>query len=90
MPLYQYKCDLCNHQFEEFKSISNREVPKSQPCPSCWGLGSVDQMVCAPMVCDPIRVRGIPVNGQLRDKLQQIHSLTHGSVLNTASTLTKI
>lgn len=32
MPTYDYKCDACNHVWEEFQSIKAEPVKK---CPSC-------------------------------------------------------
>lgn len=32
MPTYEYKCDDCEHQFEEFQSISAKPLKK---CPEC-------------------------------------------------------
>ena len=89
MPLYDYQCALCEHTFEEFKSISNRNIPESMPCPKCGKIG-VNLSIGAPLVVDPFRMGRIPVNAKLRDKFQQIHEKTHGSVLDTASTITKI
>ncbi len=35
MPTYEYECDGCKFQFEEFHSMSNDEVPCKNPCPEC-------------------------------------------------------
>jgi putative FmdB family regulatory protein len=32
MPTYEYQCDACDHQFEEFQSIMAEPLKK---CPSC-------------------------------------------------------
>ncbi len=34
MPIYEYRCDECNHQFDVFQKIT--EDPVSQ-CPECGG-----------------------------------------------------
>lgn len=34
MPTYQYKCDDCNYEFEEFQKISD---PAIEICPECEG-----------------------------------------------------
>ncbi len=36
MPTYEYLCDRCSHQFEEFQSITARPL---QVCPSCKRRG---------------------------------------------------
>jgi hypothetical protein len=81
---------MCEFTFEEFTSISNRKEPENKECPHCKHLGCVEQKIGAPMVVDPYLVGRIPVNGKLRDKFQQIHEKTHGSVLDKASTITKL
>lgn len=32
MPVYEYRCDACEHRFEEFLPISTKPTP---PCPKC-------------------------------------------------------
>jgi putative FmdB family regulatory protein len=45
MPLYEYKCKKCGHQFEKIQKFSDRMVKK---CPECSGM--VEQMISAPAV----------------------------------------
>tara|TARA_R100001082_G_scaffold81150_1_gene48123 strand:+ start:719 stop:1003 length:285 start_codon:yes stop_codon:yes gene_type:complete len=35
MPIYEYKCEKCEHAFEEVLSISNRDKPTEEPCLKC-------------------------------------------------------
>jgi putative FmdB family regulatory protein len=32
MPIYEYRCQKCEHRFEEYLSTSDKPVP---PCPEC-------------------------------------------------------
>ena len=34
MPIYEYKCDACGHEFEEMLHFSERDVPLNIPCPN--------------------------------------------------------
>ena len=34
MPIYEYKCDACGHEFEEMLHFSERDVPLNTPCPN--------------------------------------------------------
>ncbi len=34
MPTYEYKCEDCDHRFEEFQNISDRPIHR---CPQCGG-----------------------------------------------------
>ena len=48
MPSYDYRCAKCDHSFETFKSISERDAPCVSPCPSCRKKGVIRQMNQAP------------------------------------------
>lgn len=45
MPLYEYKCKKCGHQFEKIQKFSDPMVKK---CPKCQGV--VEQMVSSPAI----------------------------------------
>ena len=32
MPIYEYKCENCGHEFEEMLHFSERDVPLNTPC----------------------------------------------------------
>ena len=34
MPIYKYKCKSCGHEFEEFRMVSNTDIPKCEKCGS--------------------------------------------------------
>lgn len=56
MPLYDYRCQACEHQFDEQHKIAEREAPCSLPCPACGAEGQVNLIVGAPALCDPVRL----------------------------------
>lgn len=36
MPTYDYTCEECGHNFEEFmQGFANRDKPTEEPCPEC-------------------------------------------------------
>jgi putative FmdB family regulatory protein len=37
MPLYEYKCEDCENEFEEMLHFSERDDPINEPCLSCKG-----------------------------------------------------
>ena len=39
MPIYEYKCENCGHEFEEMLHFSERDNPINDPCPfpTCTG-----------------------------------------------------
>lgn len=46
MPLYEYLCKSCSHQFEKIQKFSD---PLVRTCPAC-GKDQVEQMLSAPAV----------------------------------------
>lgn len=50
MPTYDYKCAHCGYAFEKFLSISKRDEPLTEPCPSCNVGGQVEKMVASPLI----------------------------------------
>ncbi|HUB20609.1 MAG TPA: zinc ribbon domain-containing protein [Acidobacteriaceae bacterium] len=45
MPLYEYRCKDCGHQFEKIQSFS---APEEKECPVCHG--PVERLISAPAV----------------------------------------
>ena len=45
MPLYEYRCKDCGHQFEKIQSFS---APEEKECPVC--RGPVERLISAPAV----------------------------------------
>jgi putative FmdB family regulatory protein len=45
MPLYEYLCKKCGHQFEEIRKFSDKQPKK---CPECGGV--IEQLISAPAV----------------------------------------
>ncbi|HLH34476.1 MAG TPA: zinc ribbon domain-containing protein [Alloacidobacterium sp.] len=45
MPLYEYRCKNCSHQFEKIQSFS---APEEKVCPACGG--EVERLLSAPAV----------------------------------------
>ena len=49
MPIYEYKCDECGHEFEKMLHFSERDIPIGSPCtqrlfdrnhePQCFDCG---------------------------------------------------
>lgn len=45
MPLYEYRCKKCGHQFEKIQSFS---APDEKECPVCGG--EVERLISAPAI----------------------------------------
>ena len=56
MPVYEYGCSECSHEFEEFKTIAEYDIPLSEPCPSCYKIGYIQRLISGAEICDPVSV----------------------------------
>jgi putative FmdB family regulatory protein len=82
-PLYDYRCESCEHTFERTLKIADMKKPEGEPCPSCAEEGTVQKHLAgAPPIGDPVRlgVRRLP--GDFKEVLGEIHRKTYKSNLN--------
>ena len=45
MPVYEYGCNECLHEFEAFKTMAEYDAPLSEPCPSCETIGEIERLI---------------------------------------------
>jgi putative FmdB family regulatory protein len=69
MPLYGYSCRACGHEFEKLTSISNKDLPKSEPCPSC-GEVQVQEHISTMN----FRLNDVKPSGEFNELLQKIQN----------------
>ena len=56
MPLYDYECKACEHQFDELIPMADREKPTRRKCPEC-GKKKVKQILLGtPSIGDSVRL----------------------------------
>lgn len=61
MPLYEYKCKSCGHEFEKLVSISKAAEP--QECPTCGSKDSQKQMSTFSLAGPSVDVPAAPSGG---------------------------
>ena len=42
---YTYRCDACDHQWEDRLPMSDRDVPTTQPCVHCDCIDAVKRII---------------------------------------------
>ena len=83
MPAYTYRCEACKHEFERVYKIADRDLPSSEPCPSCGVEGQVLKTISgAPSLGDPVRLGIRKPDQGFKEVMQKIHSNNPGSNLN--------
>jgi len=50
MPTYDYQCSECDHVFEAFRKISERNDISELVCPACTRGGSSNYIMSSPMI----------------------------------------
>lgn len=53
MPLYEFKCEKCNHVFDQFLNSDDRKNPLSEMCPECGEANSVFRLYSSGGFIDP-------------------------------------
>ena len=77
MPMYDYKCNACEHCFSAMYKIDDRNKPLEEPCPSCEVKGEVQQQIGAPMTVSTFRLDGRQKpRSDFRERMKQIKTAT--------------
>lgn len=71
MPLYQYKCE-CGHEFDEILKISERNIPKEQPCEACGKTGAIEIQISSPRIVSGVGDFRAKVPDVFKDRLREI------------------
>lgn len=83
MPLYNYQCKHCSHEFEKVLKIADMHLPSSEPCPKCGVEGQVIKTISgAPNLGDPVRLGLRKPDQGFKEVMQKIHANNPGSNLN--------
>ena len=75
MPVYEYKCNECSHEFEEYKTIANYNVPLREACPSCFHVGYISRLISGAKICDPVSLGVIKVPRDIQKLLKILKNI---------------
>lgn len=56
MPFYDYMCKACDHRFEVFLKMDDRNKPCKSACPKCKKKQVKQYIPSSPSVIDPVRL----------------------------------
>ena len=72
MPLYDYECKACEHQFDELIPMADREKPTRRKCPEC-GKKKVKQILLGtPSIGDSVRLGITKTDDGFKEVLSRI------------------
>lgn len=80
MPYYDYFCSGCDHEFNEYHKIADRNIPSEKPCPKC-GEARIQQKIGAPGIGDPVRLGLKKPQGTFREVMQEMKKKVPGNKL---------
>lgn len=79
MPLYDYLCKGCDHEWEKNVGMNDIDTPINEPCPECNVAGKVVKIITRSNPVDPLVTNaGSMVDPVLRNKLDQMSNLYPG------------
>ncbi len=81
MPVYEYGCNECSHEFEKFKTIAEYDIPLSEPCPSCYKVGYIDRLISGADICDPVSLGVRKPTKNFNDRLAWVKKEHAGSTI---------
>ena len=84
MPLYDFECEKCNHNYEEFYTIAEMDKPLNEPCPSCNKKGSIIRIVGLGRIVDISRLES--TKGRLKPTKEFTEIMTRMKKKHTQST----
>ena len=64
MPIYNFECESCSYDFEEFRTIAEIDIPLKEPCPNCKEKGKIIRLIGSPRAVDSGRLES--TKGRLR------------------------
>ena len=64
MPIYNFECESCSYDFEEFRTIAEMDIPLKEPCPNCKEKGKIIRLIGSPRAVDSVRLES--TKGRLR------------------------
>ena len=56
MPLYNFECEACSHNYEEFRTIVEMDIPLQEPCSNCKEKWKIIRLIGSPRSVDPVRL----------------------------------
>jgi len=74
MPLYEYRCRHCEHEFSDVLKVDDRDKPLNEPCPSCEAAGGVERLVSSCRIVAGVGDFRARVPDVFKDRLREIKS----------------
>jgi len=85
MPYYNYECSECGHEFEQFRTIEQYDMPCKEACLSCFKIGHVVRTMSSPRLADSVKLemtKGLlKPPSHFNDRLREVKKNFPGSTI---------
>lgn len=75
MPTYHYFCGSCEHEFDLYRKIDDRDAPTTEPCPSCEKL-TIQKGLSAPKTVSGDGSFNSKVPDFFKDRMREIKKMS--------------
>lgn len=72
MPLYEYHCTSCDHKFDQYQKVDERDKPTKEGCPECKKLTVEKMLARVSGIVDPITVGNLRTSHEFNDRVKEI------------------
>jgi putative FmdB family regulatory protein len=81
VPIYQFKCNKCQYDFEKYEKLADSDLPTRLPCPGCQELECVDKVIGSPAIVSGVNFHS-KVPNHFRDRMKDIKKMNPGSTID--------
>lgn len=83
---FDYQCTACHEQFLDiFAEFEDRDIPTTEPCPSCNTEHSIVRLIGAPSIGDSMRQGRTNLPSSWTDKLTEMKGKHRHSTIKVPS-----
>lgn len=76
MPLYEYVCGSCDHQFSDVLKVDDRKKPCDEDCPNCDSKGHISMKVSSARIVSGVGTMQSRTPTDFRDRLKEIKKMS--------------
>lgn len=84
MPTYEFMCEQCDHEWEEFLSIT---APNPESCPNCNKNGNIKKLISGGSGKGIVELTGHDLKDHLKSEAKKIKAEAHSNPTKYANLL---
>lgn len=76
MPLYSFKCEACGEEFDDVRTIDDRNKPLEEACPNCGESGRIQRQLSSARIVSGVGDFRRKVPDVFKDRLREIKKMS--------------